>query len=935
MVAETYSHITNAHPAFIENLYTQYKNAPESIDASWVNFFRGFEYGENPNILSSSNGTTGIDLKGTNGHAVAADVIPAKEIAVATLIDAYRHRGHLLSQTNPLKPRRDRKAHLNLSDFGLENDGDKVFAAGELIGLKNATLNIIEATLKKLYIGHIGFEYSHIDNEEKRKWLRERIESRTLEDGFGFSIDKKRRILQKLNEAVGFEEFLGKKFVGKKRFSLEGGESTIASLDAIINAGADAGVEECIIGMAHRGRLTTLVTILQKTPDQIFEEFEEVSEKSLKYGSGDVKYHLGFSSQVTTPNGKSVYLKLPPNPSHLEAIDPVMLGFSRAKADILYKSDFDKILPIMIHGDAAVAGQGIVYEVVQMSQLPGYYTGGTIHFVINNQIGFTTNFDEARSSTYCSSIGSVVQAPTFHVNGDDPEAVVFVSELATAYRQEFNNDVFIDMVCYRKHGHNESDNPEFTQPQLWALIKNHVNVRELYSKQLEARSEVTKTMAEEMKKQYDDSLQSLLAEIKQNPKPYKFQEPEIAWSNLIRGEAISEYEHVNSPITGVSAESVQKVLDYLMRVPSGFTPLKDILRYLDGKQKLISNGILDWGYGELLAYATLLLERHDVRLSGEDVKRGTFSHRHASFFDADTNQEFNRLNNIVDEQGRFLIYNSLLSEYAVMGFEFGYSMASPQSLVIWEAQFGDFFNGAQTIIDQFIAAGESKWQRQNGLVLLLPHGYEGQGPEHSSGRTERFLQLCAENNMIVANVTTPANFFHLIRRQLVRNFRKPLVILTPKSLLRHPDCISPISDFIGETTFQEIIDDSLFTDAKAAKKVERVLFCTGKIYYDLLAQQRKQNDGTVAIVRVEQIYPFAVQKVQDILAKYKNANPFWVQEEPQNMGAWSFLATLHSSLGLKYIGRGAAASPATGYAKTHAKEQNAIVMDAFGVAVLV
>lgn len=929
MVAETYSHITNAHPSFIENLYEQYKNAPDSIDPSWVNFFRGFEYSEkSPELLAMSN-----ELHTVNG-SLPFSQIPQKEIAVAALIDGYRHRGHLLSQTNPLKPRRDRKAHLDLSDFGLQNDGETVFAAGELIGLKNATLNTIEATLKKLYVGTIGFEYSHIDNEEKRKWLRERIERRTLEDGFGFTIDKKRRILQKLNEAVGFEEFLGKKFVGKKRFSLEGGESTIAAIDAIINTSVDAGVEECIIGMAHRGRLNALVNIMQKTPDQIFEEFEE-NVKALNYGSGDVKYHLGYSSQALTANGKSVYLKLPPNPSHLEAVDPVMLGFSRAKADILYKSDFDKILPIMVHGDAAVAGQGIVYEVIQMSQLPGYYTGGTIHFVINNQIGFTTDFDDARSSTYCSSVAAVVQAPTFHVNGDDPEAVVFVSELATAYRQEFNNDVFIDMVCYRRHGHNESDNPEFTQPRMWALIKNHINVRELYIKQLEARSEVTKIMAEEMKKQYDDALQLLLAETKQNAKPYKFQEPEIAWRNLKRGENITDEEHVNSPVTGVSAETIQKVLQHLMRVPNGFTPLKDILRYLDGKQKLIGNNIIDWGYGELMAYATLLLEKHDVRLSGEDVKRGTFSHRHACFFDADTDKEFNRLNNISEDQSRFLIYNSLLSEYGVMGFEFGYSMATPDTLVIWEAQFGDFHNGAQTIIDQFIAAGESKWQRQNGLVLLLPHGYEGQGPEHSSGRIERFLQLCAENNMIVANVTTPANFFHIIRRQLVRNFRKPLVIMTPKSLLRHPDCISPISDFIGDTKFEEIIDDVLFTDSKAAKKVERVLFCTGKIYFDLLAQQRKQPDGTVALVRLEQIYPFAEQKAIDILAKYKNAKPFWIQEEPQNMGAWSFISTFHSNLGLKYIGRKAAASPATGYAKTHSKEQNAIVMDAFGAAILV
>ena len=925
-MSSDFSFIANAHPSYIENLYKDYAKDPASIDASWATFFKGFDYAGGTAV--NGNGQNGA----SNGASTAVlppnteglSVIPQKEISVMMLVDGYRHRGHLLSDTNPLQKRRNHEPHLTIADYGLaESDLETVFLAANSLGMKGATLRQIVERLNKTYCAHIGFEYSHIENHEKRFWLRERIEQRVFTEGFGFPIEKKRRILERLNEAVGFEEFLGKKFIGKKRFSLEGGESTIPGLDAIINEGVDDRVEEVVIGMAHRGRLNVLANIMRKTYDNIFNEFDE-NVPELSYGSGDVKYHLGFSSLANTLNGKPVYLKLLPNPSHLEAVDPVVVGYSRAKADILYGSDYDRILPIMIHGDAAAAGQGIMYEVVQMSQLPGYYAGGTIHFVINNQIGFTTNFDDARSSTYSTSVGNVVQAPTFHVNGDDPEAVVFACELAVAYRQKFNNDVFIDMVCYRKHGHNESDNAEFTQPIMWKKIKNHLNPRDLYIQQLSDRSEVTRDLAEELKKEYDDFLQARLADVKQKGLPYTYQEPEQAWRSLRKLTTEEDYD--SSVETGISRKNIDKILSHLMHTPEGFVQLKDVDRYLKGKQKLIDEQKLDWGYGELMAYGSILLEDKNVRLSGEDVKRGTFSHRHACFFDAESNVEFNRLSTISDSQGQFYIYNSLLSEYAVLGFEYGYAMASPDALVIWEAQFGDFNNGAQTIIDQFIIAGESKWQRQNGLVLLLPHGYEGQGPEHSSARMERFLQLCAENNVTVANVTTPANFFHLMRRQMARPFRKPLIVMSPKSLLRYVDCVSNIKDFETGNRFQEVIDDPSVLEAK---KVKKVLFCSGKIYYDLYNKQKADNRTDVAIVRIEQVYPFPDKQVKAILAKYNNAPAFWVQEEPKNNGSWSYIATFHDDLGFKFIGRKPSASPASGYVKVHTKEQDKIVATAF------
>ncbi len=738
-------------------------------------------------------------------------------------------------------------------------------------------------------------------------------------------LEQKKRILEKLNQGVIFEEFLGKKFIGQKRFSLEGGETTIAALDAIINTGSANGVEEVVIGMAHRGRLNILANIMGKTYEHIFTEFEGKAVPDSTMGSGDVKYHLGYSSEVETPAGKKVHLKLAPNPSHLETVGPIVEGFTRAKADVLYGSDFDKIMPILIHGDAAVAGQGVVYEVVQMSGLKGYATGGTVHFVINNQVGFTTDFDDARTSDYCTSVAAMVQAPVFHVNGDDAEAVVKVSEIATRYRQEFNSDVFIDMVCYRKHGHNEGDDPKFTQPGLYSFIEKQANPREIYTRYLSETGEASaRDLAKEMEQKFWGDLQERLDEIKQNPLPYTYQAPEQAWRSLKKA---TPDDLQQSPVTAVDEERLRKAFDTIMAIPEGFKPLKKVEKILQDKIKLFDEEQkFDWATGELLAYATLLQEGKDVRMSGQDVKRGTFSHRHAALRDETTDQYYDRLSNI-EGGGKFRIYNSLLSEYAVLGFEYGYSMASPDALVIWEAQFGDFVNGAQIVIDQYISAAEQKWQRMNGVTMLLPHGYEGQGPEHSSARMERFLQQCAELNMIVTNVTTAANFFHLLRRQLAWNFRKPLINFSPKANLRLPAAYSPIIDF-AQGGFKEVIDDnSTFTPGT----IRKVLFCSGKIYYDLLDKKQKGNVTDTVIIRLEQIYPLPTKQLEALNQKYNRATWFWVQEEPLNMGAATFLKMNLTSISFGIISRNPSAATATGYSKTHAAEQAEIVDTAFGI----
>jgi len=907
-----YSYIYNAHPAFIEKMYKEYHQDPESIDSGWRTFFEGFDYA----------GTAPAEHPAEGGAGSESIV---KEFGVLSLIHGFRTRGHLLSDTNPIRQRLDRKAYLNLQDYGLsEADMDLVFHASKEIGIENGTLRQILHRLEEVYTGPIGVEYAHIENKERRLWLRSKIESMNTSGDYGLPLKKKKRILEKLNGAVMFEKFLHTKYVGQKRFSLEGGETTIAALDAVISAAGSDGVKEVLIGMAHRGRLNVLANIMGKTYEHIFNEFEGTAVPDMSYGDGDVKYHLGYSSQVKTLDDRTVDLKLAPNPSHLESVDPVLEGFARAKADILYDSDYDKILPILIHGDAAVAGQGVVYETVQMSKLDGYYTGGTLHYVINNQVGFTTDFEDARSSTYCTAAASLVQAPVFHINGDDPEAVIWAAELAIEYRQKFNNDVFIDMVCYRKHGHNEGDDPKFTQPQMYKSISKHKNPREIYVERLIARGDVDEALANQMEESYWADLQEKLDYVKETPLPYNYQKPEEAWRKLKKNAKISDLKTVK---TSVTKKVVDQVVDKLINLPEGFNPLSKVERLQRGARKLIDNQKIDWAFGELIAYGSILLEGKNVRMSGQDVKRGTFSHRHAVLRDSKTYQEYNRLSKLSEGQGEYMIYNSLLSEFAVLGFEYGYSLASPDSLVIWEAQFGDFYNGAQTIVDQYISAAESKWQRMSGLVMLLPHGYAGQGPEHSSARVERFLQSCADFNMIVVNVTTPANFFHLLRRQLALPFRKPLVVMSPKSLLRHPKCVSDISELIGKHTFVEMIDDK---DA-VASKVKRLILCTGKVYYDLLAKKEADNREDVALVRIEQLHPFPEAQVQKVIAKYKKADLRWVQEEPANMGYWDYILRYLRRSPIELISRPSSASPATGYKKVHDAQQQDLIDAAFNL----
>ena len=925
-----FSYITNSSPAFIENLYQDYIKDPNSIDPDLKKFFEGFDFAiSNGAVNGNGKAVAETDRAPEKTETPAAMVQPAihenwmQEIRVYRMILGYRNKGHLIAKTNPIRSRKDRGANIELEFYGFsEADLDKEFRAGNLIGLGATSLRNILSYLEKCYASHIGIEFKYISDQKKIDWLTNEVEKKLPEP---LPLEKKKRILEKLNQGVMFEKFLHTKYVGQKRFSLEGGETTIPALDAIINAAADHDVQEVVIGMAHRGRLNILANIMGKTYEQIFSEFEGTAKLDQTMGSGDVKYHMGFGSELQTTSNKTIHLKLMPNPSHLEAVDPVVVGFSRAKADVMYKSDFDKILPILIHGDASIAGQGIVYETLQMCNLNGYYTGGTIHFVINNQIGFTTDFDDARSSDYCTSLAGAIQAPVLHVNGDDPEAVIKCAEIATRYRQQFNADFFIDMVCYRRHGHNEGDDPKFTQPKLYALIDKHPNPREVYVKYLLENGEAdAQELAKEMEKKFWADLQERLDEVKQNPLPYTYQQPELWWKSLRKA---NDDDFDQSPITAISQESFTKIFDALTKWPPDFKPLKKVEKILQDKIKLFqTEQKIDWATGELMAYGSLLLDGKDVRMSGQDVQRGTFSHRHAVLFDETTDKPLNRLSNLPDARGEFRIYNSLLSEFGVLGFEYGYALANPNALVLWEAQFGDFANGAQTIIDQFIAAGEQKWNRMNGITLLLPHGYEGQGPEHSSARLERFLQMCGELNMVITNITTAANLFHAFRRQLAWPFRKPLIEFTPKANLRHPGSYSRMEEFTNGG-FKEIIDDA-FADTG---KVKKVLFCSGKIYFDLAERQQKDNKTDIAIIRVEQLYPLPHRQVEALYKKYSKATWFWVQEEPMNMGAASFLQMNLKSINFGVISRQPSASTATGYNKIHLQEQTEIIETAFSI----
>lgn len=899
---DKFSFLNTMDNSAIEELFGRYKNDPGSLDESWIKFFEGFEFCQK-------------NYKAEEGTAF---LIP-DEFRVINLIMAYRQRGHLFTRTNPVRTRRKYMPTLDIENFGLTQDSlKKTFQAGKEIGLGNAKLEDILNHLKQTYCQSIGVEFNYIRRPEVVEWLRGKMEP--IKNTPNFSIPEKSLILRKLAEGVLFEKFIHKKFPGQKSFSLEGMESLIPALEAVLRKGGALGIEEFVMGMAHRGRLNVLANIMNKPLPEIFSEFKgiEYEDKDLL---GDVKYHLGYSKNVKTRSGKKIHLTLTPNPSHLEAVDPVVEGISRAIIENDYGGDNSKVAPILIHGDASVSGQGIIYELLQMSELDGFKTGGTIHLVINNQIGFTTNYLDGRSSVYCTDVAKAIQSPVFHVNADDVEAVVYTVMLAMEFRQTFHKDIFIDLLGYRKYGHNESDEPRFTQPILYKIIEQHPDPLEIYLRKLEEENILSSFNVAAIKSEINSGLESAFEESKTITKGDITPFLSKLWVDYTRATPL-DFE--TSPETAIGMSALQDLIEKLSSLPEGITFFRKIVKLQEERRNM--SGRLDWAMGELLAYGSLLTEGHPVRLSGQDSQRGTFSHRHAVLTIEDSEEKYIPLEHMSPAQAKFTIINSLLSEYGVLGFEYGYALATPNGLTLWEAQFGDFSNGAQVIIDQYISSAEDKWKIMNGLVLLLPHGYEGQGPEHSSARLERFLSLCGHANMQIANCTTPANFFHLLRRQVIWPFRKPLVVFTPKSLLRHPACTSPIGDFT-KGGFLEVIDDP---DADP-DKITRVVLCSGKICYDILEEQQKQQVADVAIVRVEQLYPLPIKQIKTIRNRYRNAQHWeWVQEEPVNMGAWPFISANLPSLRLHATARPASGSPATGSSVLHKIQQKQITDKALG-----
>ncbi len=888
---DKHSYMSNTKGAVVEDLYNQYIKDEFSVEEGWRNFFSGFEFARKNYDEESSEIPLNIQ----------------KEFMVIRMINEYRSRGHLFTKTNPVRERRKYSPTLKFTNFGLEeSDIDKVFQAGDQIGIGPVSLKEIIDHLQATYCESIGIEYQYIRHPNRVKWIRERIE---LKNRPVLSKEQKIHVMDKLNQATVFEQFLQKKFVGQKRFSIEGAEALIPAIDVLIEKGADLGISEFIFGMSHRGRLNVLANIFNKTYQEIFSEFEGKIYDEDSLFDGDVKYHLGFTSENITDNGHEVRLTLSPNPSHLEAVDPVVEGITRSKIDHELNGDDSKIVPVLIHGDAAVAGQGVVYEVIQMAQLDGYRTGGTLHIVINNQVGFTTNYLDARSSTYCTDVAKTTLCPVFHVNGDDVEAVVQAMQIALKYRQEFSRDVFIDLLCYRKYGHNEGDEPKFTQPKLYKAIAQHPNPREIYLKKLVDEKVISNVEGKEMELEFDSMLQDRLEEAKQIQKAKVTNFLEDKWKPYRKAK---EKDFHISPETGVQKNILLELAKKMNSLPDGKKYFRKILKLFKDRLKMLEGDRLDWAMGELLAYASLLNEGHSIRISGQDVERGTFSHRHAVIKTEDTEEEIIPLNLLSESQGIFSIYNSLLSEYAVLGFDYGYAFNSPEGLTIWEAQFGDFNNGAQIIIDQFISSAEDKWGTQNGLVLLLPHGYEGMGSEHSSGRLERFLQLCAEENIQVANCTLPGNYFHLLRRQLKREFRKPLVVFTPKKLLRYPRATSSINEFV-KGNFKEVIDD-----ANTITDIAAVVLCSGKFYYDLIESKEENKIDNMAFVRIEQLYPFPEKQLSELVSKYGTSCQYiWAQEEPENMGAWSYMLRMWKFSTLTCCSRYMSASPASGSPKVH------------------
>jgi len=902
MKQDDFSFLGNIDINIVETLYRDYRKDPGSVEESWQQFFKGFDFARE-------------EFK----DHLASETFD-KEFNVINLIDAYRKRGHLFTKTNPVRTRRKYFPTLDLENYGLSDDDyDTVFHAGKELGIGAASLRDIVDHLQQTYASTVGVEYMFIRNPERIKWLSTHMESsRNVTE---FTVPQKKEIFMHLKNAIGFEKFIHKRFTGQKRFSLEGAEVLIPAMIGVIERGSNLGIEEFMIGMAHRGRLNVLANVLQKPYENIFKEFEgEEYESGISLG--DVKYHLGYVNDITTVAGKKVRLNMAPNPSHLEAVSPIIEGLSRARIDHKYGGDYNKVVPILIHGDAAIASQGVVYEVIQMFNLPGYKTGGTIHLVINNQVGFTTNYLDGRSSTYCTDIGKVTKAPIFHVNGDEVEALLHTVKIAMEYRQQFHTDVFIDILSYRKYGHNEGDEPRFTQPLLYKAIAKHPNTRDIYAEHLVNEGIYKQEDIKLFEKDYDEILEGKLKVAKELKKVYIQRFLKEDWKGFKYASQADFRKHID---TCVTREKLLMVAEGINTLPADKPFFSKITRLVEERKKAIAEDRLDWALAELLAYGTLLTEGFPVRISGQDSIRGTFSHRHAGFVIEDTDQQYVPLKHLKEAKAPFEIYNSPLSEYGVLGFEYGYALAVPNGLTIWEAQFGDFHNVAQVIIDQYISSAEEKWGLMNGLVLYLPHGFEGQGPEHSSGRIERFLSMAARNNMHLVNCTTPANLFHALRKHLYAKFRTPLVIFTPKSLLRHPKCVSSLEDFENDT-FHEVIDDPEVD----INEVRRVVYCSGKVYYDLLARKEEFNARDVALVRIEQLHPFPLEEVNKICGKYtNNLLSLWVQEEPENMGPWRHIQQAMNTIRPEPVTRQPSGSPATGLNKVHLMGQEEIIQKVF------
>lgn len=906
---DKFSFLNAASTAYFAELYDQYLINPDSVEPSWRAFFQGFDFGmESSEAVADEVGSAPV-------------VIPEsvqKEFQVVKLIDGYRSRGHLFTKTNPVRERRKYTPTLEIENFGLsQSDLNQQFEAGSILGIGKASLQKIVNHLEAIYCDHIGIEYMYIRNPDEISWIQNWLNKN--DNHPSFYTEEKKHILKKLNQAVSFEGFLHSKYVGQKRFSVEGLDAMIPGLDTLIERGSDKGIEQFVVGMAHRGRLNVLANIFGKSPEKIFSEFDGKEYDEDELFDGDVKYHMGWTSFRNSDKGRRIRMDLAPNPSHLETVGAVIEGMSRAKIDNQLDGDYKKLLPIAIHGDAAIAGQGIVYEIVQMAQLDGYKTGGTIHVVANNQVGFTTNYLDARSSTYSTDVGKVTLSPVLHVNGDDVESVCHAFAFALDFRMEFGRDVFIDILGYRKYGHNEGDEPRFTQPLLYKAIAKHANPRDIYAERLLKEGIIKANHVNELEKEYKDDLENDLEESRKRDKTVITEILADDWE----GYQLGSIKDILTPIdTSYDQKKLDTLADGITKLPTDKKFIRKIQRIIaDRNKQYTETNKLDWGMGELLAYASLMEEGFNVRISGQDVERGTFSHRHAIIKTEDDVEEVN-LHNRLGVKGRMDIYNSLLSEYGVVGFDYGYAMAAPKTLTIWEAQFGDFSNGAQIMLDQYISAAESKWKTQNGLVMLLPHGYEGQGSEHSSARMERYLQLCATDNLIMADVTTPANFFHLLRRQMKWNFRKPLVVFTPKSLLRHPLVVSSKEE-LATGSFQEVFDDTEVDK----KQVTSLVFCTGKFYYDLLERRTENGRKDVALVRIEQLFPLPQKQLEDIIASYPKVTDYvWAQEEPKNMGAWGYMLMNFEQVKLRPASRRVYASPAAG-SSTRSKKRHKRVID--------